>query len=54
MGIIADQFRAQIAEMRVRHEESDRKAQESLDRCFEILAEMKSTTDAMLEELEDA
>jgi hypothetical protein len=54
MGIISDQFRAQIAEMQVRHEEADRRTQESLGRCFEILAKMKSTTDAMLEELEDA
>jgi len=54
MGIIADQLAARIEEMKVRHAESDRKTQESLDRCFKILAEMRSTTDAMLEELEDA
>ena len=54
MGLIADQLKARIEEMKVRHAESDRKAQESLDRCFEILAEMRASTDAMLEEIEDA
>lgn len=53
MGIIADQFRAQIEEMQARHEEIGRRNQESMDRCFRILDEMKRNNTAMLEELEN-
>ena len=54
MGVIADQFIAQIAEMKFRHEESDRHLQAHLARSFELLDQMRVANDAILEELNDA
>jgi hypothetical protein len=53
MGIIADTFSARIAEMQVRHEESERRLQAHLARSFELLEQMRVASDAMLEEFEN-
>ena len=50
MGVLADSFKARLTEMQARHAESDRKAQESLDRCLEILDQMKQISDKIVED----
>ena len=54
MGIIANQFRAQIEELQAKHEEVGRLNQASMERCFRILDKMKQVNTAMLEDLENA
>ena len=48
MGIIADQFKAEIEALRVKWEEQDRKQAEALAGMQRTLSELKAANDALL------
>ena len=48
MGILTDRLTAEIAEMRARHEEQERKMEATLGRCFKILDELKKSNRELL------
>jgi hypothetical protein len=52
MTSIADTFAAQLADLRRRSDETDRRMAESIQRMYGILEEMKVANDAILAELE--
>ena len=50
MGRISDQLKADLDAMMARHEEQVKKLEESRQRCFEALRELKKCNDALLDE----
>ncbi len=42
MGVISDQLKARLDEMRVRHAETDRQVAESREQAYEALAKMQA------------
>ena len=45
MGIISDQLRSRLDEMRERHAQSDRELLEARDRCYAALDRLKAAAD---------
>ena len=50
MGIISNQFKARLDEMRERHAQSDRELLEARDRCYAALDRLKAAADEFTEE----
>ena len=49
MGVLADQFKARLDEMRARHAESDRQLLEARDRVYKSLDKLKKISKEMEE-----
>ena len=49
MGIISDQLKARLDEMRERHAQTDRELQQARERCFEALDRLKAVADEIAE-----
>ena len=50
MGIISDQLKARLDEMRERHAQSDRELLEARERCYQALDRLKATADQLAED----
>ena len=50
MGIISDQFKARLDEMRERHAQTDRELLEARERCYSALDRLKAAADEFIED----
>ncbi len=50
MGIISDQLRARLDEMRERHAQSDRELLEARERCYQALDRLKAAADEFIDD----
>ena len=50
MGMIADRLRAQLADMRARHAETDRQLAQARQECYEALRELDATAARLLKD----
>ena len=50
MGIISDQLKARLDEMRERHAQTDRELLEARERCYQALDRLNAIADELIEE----
>ena len=50
MGIISDQLKARLDEMRERHAQSDRELLEARERCYQALDRLKAAADEFIDD----
>lgn len=51
MGMIADQLKARLDEMRERHAQTDRELLAARERCYQALDQLKAAADEFIDEL---
>jgi len=50
MGMIADRLRAQLADMKARHAETDRQLAEAREECYEALRQLDASAERLLQD----